>query len=232
MLLREIETSAPPAPAPARRRKPLLRGWSHAVAAVGAIILTVLLGWLGRGDGLRLAALFVFGISTSALYTLSALYHLREPRRPARQRLMRTLDHAGIFIGIAGTYTPFCMLVLQGWQRIALLAAVWLCALAGIALKVAWPGMSRQLSTYLYVSTGWTGMLVLPAFWRALPPPALALLLLGGSLYTLGAAIYAWRWPDPFPRVFGYHEIFHLLVIGGSTVVTVVLLRWVVPGVL
>jgi hemolysin III len=229
VLLREVETDAPLTPAPRPLFKPRLRGWSHAAAAAGALAFTILIGWLSRPDTLRFWVMLVFGISNSALYIVSAVYHLGGPRPLARHRRLRTLDHCGIFVGIAGSYTPFCFLVPSSGLRTALLVGIWLGAMAGIGLKIAQPWMSRGLSTSLYVATGWIGLIVLPSIWAVLPTPAGVLLLCGGLLFTLGAVVYGWRRPDPLPRLFGYHEVFHLLVVGGSATVSVVLLLWVAP---
>lgn len=230
MLQQEIESrKSPDAASPAvlaTQVKPLLRGWSHAIAAVGAVVLTTLLCWRSRGDLPRLLSLLIFGACMTELYTVSAIYHIGSWRMP-RFRLLRLVDHTSIFVAIAGTYTPLCFIVLSGWMRVALLAVVWLLALTGICFKVGMPHMSRWLSTALYVGMGWVAVLALPAFWAVLSPQAVALLALGGLLYTAGAAVFGWKWPDPFPHYFGFHEIFHLFVIGGSAAIALVIWNWV-----
>ena len=130
--------------------------------------------------------------------------------------VMKRLDHSMIFVLIAGTYTPFCLLAASGAWGIAILAVVWSIAGAGIALKMAWPDAPRWLGVSLYVGTGWVALVAASeiADWFALVP--LLLLAGGGILYTVGGVIYALKRPNPFPRVFGYHEVFHLLVIAGS----------------
>lgn len=210
------------------RVKPLLRGWSHAVAAVASLALTATFLARSWSDPPRLLSLLVFGLCMTELYTVSAVFHIGR-WQPPRFRLLQAMDHASIFLAIAGTYTPFCFIVLDGWPRVALLALVWALAVLGISLKIGMSRMSRGLSTGLYVAMGWVAVLALPAFWAALPGAALALLALGGALYTTGAVVFGWRWPDPFPRYFGFHEVFHLLVIAGFAAITLALWGWVLP---
>jgi hemolysin III len=208
--------------------KPLLRGWSHAVAALGAVAITVALCLLSRADPPRLVSMLIFGLSMVELYTVSAVYHIGR-WGAARRRLLRALDHANIFILIAGTYTPLCFNVLNGWVRVALLALIWLLAATGVALAVFAPHMPRWVGTGLYIGMGWVALLALPAFAAALSWAAVATLLLGGVLYTLGGVVYAQRRPDPFPRVFGFHEIFHLFVIAGSVAFICAIWIWALP---
>jgi hemolysin III len=197
-------------PPPPTREKPLLRGVSHEVAAAFAAA-----GWIAlvhAAPGPRAAfAAAVYGLALTAQFGVSALYH--RPRWGDRARLvMRRLDHAAIFLLIAGTYTPFCLLLGDGAGPV-LLAAVWAGALAGIAVSVAWPTAPKWLVASLCVALGWAVLPVLPALRVALGAGGLSLLLAGGVAYTAGAVVYATRRPDPFPRVFGYHEVFHALVI-------------------
>jgi hemolysin III len=223
MLTQERRPQAPLHPA--SLPKPFFRGWLHAAAAVASAVFTLALLRRGAGHWPYALAVGVFGLCATEMYAVSALFHLGRWHAPA-WRVLRTLDHASIFIAIAGTYTPFAVLVLGGWQRPALLATVWLLALAGVGLKVWLPYMSRGLSTSLYLVLGWIAALGLPAIASALPGQALILLVLGGLLYTLGAVVYAWRRPDPLPRVFGYHEVFHALVVAGNLAFALVILRW------
>ena len=216
------------------RSKPLLRGWFHAVAAVGAVVVTIALAWLSRDDPPRLYSMLVFGLSMVELYTVSAIYHIGSwTDRP--RRVLRSLDHSNISLLIAGTYTPLCFNLLDGTFRTFMLLAVWLSALAGMALSVSigLPGVTwevpRPLSTALYIAMGWISLLALPAFLAVLPWPVIGLLLLGGVFYTVGAIIYARKKPNPFPTVLGFHEVFHLFVIAGSVVFTIVIWVWVLP---
>lgn len=210
--------------------KPLLRGWFHAGAAVAAIIVTGILCWLSRSDGPRLLSMLIFGLSMVEMYTVSAIYHIKT-WDPARRRIWRAVDHANIFVLIAGTYTPLCFNVLDGWVRVTLLVTIWVLAILGVgfaifSLKYAAP---RWLNASLYVLMGWVVVLALPAFLAVLPWTAIATLLLGGVFYTIGAIFYALKRPNPWPRVFGYHETFHLLVIAGSVAFVVCVWVWALP---
>ncbi len=198
---------------PPSRVKPLLRGVSHEVAAFFALAAWGLLLAFARGSRGTTAAA-VYGASLFAMFGTSALYH--RPTWSPRPRLwLRRLDHSAIFVLIAGTYTPFCLL-LGGRRGLALLAIAWGGALVGILRAMLWPRAPRPLAVGLYLLLGWLVLPVLPHLYRVAGAGAVALLAAGGLLYTVGALIYATRRPDPFPRVFGYHEIFHLLVIAAA----------------
>ena len=190
--------------------KPLLRGISHEIAAGVA-----LLAWgalvLAARPGLPRAASNVYGASLFTLFLVSAAYH--RPTWKARARLlMRRLDHSAIFLLIAGTYTPFCLLLPRA-SGLPLLAIVWGGAIAGVAQSILWVRAPKPLVAAVYVLLGWVIVPVVPALRAALGGGAILLLFAGGAAYTLGAVVYAARRPDPFPRVFGYHEVFHALVI-------------------
>ncbi len=205
--------------------KPLLRGWSHAVATVASIALTIVLCWLSRGDFPRLLSMLIFGLSMIELYTVSAVYHIINWSK-AKRRVWRAIDHANIFVLIAGTYTPLCFNILTGWVRVTILIVIWLLALSGISLSIFTLKFSRRILTALYISMGWVAVLALPAFLAVLPWIAVATLISGGVLYTIGAVIYARKKPDPFPKVWGYHEIFHLFVIAGSVAFAACVCIW------
>lgn len=208
--------------------KPLLRGWFHAVAAVGSLVLTVLMGWLSWDEWPKLVAMLVFGISMVEMYTVSAIYHIGRWREKSHS-VLRALDHSNIFLLIAGTYTPLGYVMLGGWARIALLVVIWLLAALGVLVSVFFKQSPRGLRASLYVVMGWVAVLAMPAFMAVLPIEAVGLLLLGGLLNTVGAAIYARRKPNPFPRVLGFHELFHLFVIAGSVSFATVVVVWVLP---
>ncbi|MCL4369351.1 MAG: hemolysin III family protein [Chloroflexi bacterium] len=208
--------------------KPLMRGWFHIFAALGSVAATVGLLLRTLDDPLRLLSLLVFGLSTIELYTVSAIYHVGW-WKGRRRTVLRALDHANIFVLIAGTYTPICVNVLSGWLRIALLALIWLLALVGVAGAVFTLRLPRWVSTGLYIVMGWVALIPAPVLIRLLPWEAIGLLVGGGVLYTVGALFYALKRPNPFPRVFGYHEIFHLFVIAGGTAFVVMIWGWVVP---
>jgi hemolysin III len=208
--------------------KPLLRGWSHAAAALAAAITTVALFLLSGDDVARAVSMLIFGLSMIEMYVVSAIYHIGR-WRPETARVLRALDHANIYLLIAGTFTPICFNVLEGRFRTTMLVVIWGIALLGVGLSVFTEHLPRFVTAGLYLGMGWIGVVLLPAFAQLMPWPAVALLLLGGLLYTVGALVYALRRPDPYPLVFGFHEIFHLFVIGGSAAFTVTIWVWVLP---
>jgi len=208
--------------------KPLLRGWSHAVATLASIALTIVLCWLSREDIPRLLSMLIFGLSMIEMYTVSAIYHIIN-WSIAKRRVWRAIDHANIFVLIAGTYTPLCFNILTGWVRVTILIVIWLLALSDISLSIFTLKFSRRILTALYISMGWVAVLALPAFLAVLPWIAVATLISGGALYTIGAVIYARKKPDPFPKVWGYHEIFHLFVIAGSVAFAACVWIWALP---
>src|SRR4029453_5016815 len=188
--------------------KPLLRGWFHAGAAVASVIFTIALVWASAYDPPRMVSMLIFGLSMIELYTVSAIYHIGRGQ-PRVHRVLRSLDHSNIFILIAGTYTPICFNVLTGGARVAMLWAIWLLALAGVVVAVFKLNLPRWVGSLLYVGMGWVAIFVVPPVVEALGWGPVLLLMLGGILYTIGAVIYAMKRPNPFPRVFGFHEIFH-----------------------
>ena len=195
------------------RTRPLLRGVSHEIAAGVALAGLVALVLLAPGPRARAAAL-VYGFSLVALFSVSALYH-RPAWSPRALLWMRRLDHSAIFLLIAGTFTPMCLLLGDAFAR-TMLAVVWAGAGLGILRALLWPRAPRGVATALYLLLGWAAVPLAPAMYRALGPGSMALLAAGGLLYSVGAVIYATRRPDPFPRVFGYHEVFHALVIAAA----------------
>lgn len=212
----------------AARTKPLMRGWFHAAGAVAAVSATIALLVQTSGDVIQLVALGVFGLSMIVLYVVSSLYHIGRWNQ-RQERFLRAFDHANIFVFIAGAYTPFCMLVLNGWVRVAMLVTVWTLAILGVVFSVVSLRLPRWATIFLYIGMGWLSLVLLPQIASALSLAPVLLLLGGGLLYTIGAVIYAMRWPDPIPWLFGYHEIFHLLVVGGTVATTVTIWYWVIP---
>ncbi len=195
--------------------RPALRGVLHLVAAVLAVLGSVWLLLLADSPtGYVGGALF--GASLMLLYGTSASYH-QIPWRPTWRRAVKRLDHAMIFVLIAGTYTPFCLDVRLAWG-IPLLSVVWSLAGAGALLKIAWPDAPRWLSVALYVGLGWIALAGASEVLARYSATPVALLVLGGVLYTVGGIVYALQRPDPWPRVFGYHEVFHSFVVAGSAV--------------
>lgn len=208
--------------------KPLMRGWSHAAASLWAVCLTAALCLRAWGNTPLLISVAIFGLTMIELYSVSAIYHIGT-WRPAAARRLRSLDHANIFLLIAGTYTPLCVNALGGWIRPTLLMVIWALAALGVSLAVIAPDLNRKISASLYIGMGWVAVLALPALAAALHWPALLTLVAGGLLYTLGGLVYGWRWPNPFPRVFGFHEVFHLFVIAGGLAFAAVVWFWVIP---
>jgi hemolysin III len=196
--------------------KPRLRGVSHQYAFYVALAAGAALVVLARGGEARAAAL-VYGLSLAAMFGASALYH-RIDWSPRPRAWLRRLDHSMIYVLVAGTYTPFALLVLApalGWT---VLGVVWGGALAGVVISLAWIDAPRWLTAVLYVALGWVSIVTMPQLWDRAGVLAVALLATGGVLYTVGAVVYARRRPDPVPRVFGYHEVFHVLVIAAAAV--------------
>jgi hemolysin III len=197
------------------RSKPRLRGVSHEWAffislAAGAALV------LSAPSGRAMAVAAIYAGSLSALLGVSALYHRVNWRRPEIRRWMRRLDHSMIFLLIAGTVTPFAVLVLGGALGNALLIAVWAGAAAGIVVEMVWVEAPKSVTVIVYLAVGWIGALGVPAIVIKAGLGAGALIAVGGLLYTAGAVIYARQRPDPNPAVFGYHEIFHALVIAAA----------------
>jgi hemolysin III len=196
--------------------RPALRGILHAVGA--ALSPFALLALLFIADAPRAyVGAAIFGTSLFLLYCSSASYHLAPWSHGAR-RVMKRVDHSMIFILIAGTYTPFCLIVLSSGWGIPMLCVVWVLAAAGVLLKILRPDAPRWLGVGLYIGLGWVGVIAASPIASVLPAFAIEMLLFGGLLYSAGAVVYAMRRPDPFPRIFGYHEIFHAFVLAGSTV--------------
>jgi hemolysin III len=196
---------------PAEPAKPLLRGVLHQAAFTVSLVVGTLL-IVGSDGPRRQAAAAVFAASVAACFGASALYH--RVTWTARLRLwMRRVDHAGIYLLIAGTYTPVGLLVLNGTWRWAVLATVYAGAAAAVALKFVWVDAPKWLAAAVAIALGWVGVVVLPQLATRLDPAAVALLGAGGLAYTAGAIVYARRRPDPLPHVFGYHELFHALTI-------------------
>jgi hemolysin III len=201
-----VESSALTAPP-----RPLLRGVLHQAAfAVSLVVGTLLI--VGADGARRHVAAAVFAASVAACFGASALYH-RVTWTPNLRRWMRRIDHAGIYLLIAGTYTPVCLLVLDGTWRIVVLAIVYSGVAAAVVLKFAWVDAPKWVAAALGLALGWTAVVALPQLATRLNPAAVALLGVGGLAYTAGAIIYARRRPNPMPMVFGYHELFHALTI-------------------
>ncbi len=195
------------------RVKPRLRGVIHEyafpVSVLAGVLLVLLIGQSVAGR----VSLGIYALSLSALLGTSALYHRVDWKRAGVRRWMRRLDHSMIFLLIAGTITPFAVLTLEGPLATAVLIAVWAGAVAGIVVETVWIEAPKWVSSTVYVAVGSLGAIALPAIISRAGIGAGALIALGGGLYVVGAVVYAMQRPDPRPAVFGYHEIFHVLVV-------------------
>jgi hemolysin III len=194
--------------------RPRLRGVSHQYAFFASLLLGAALVVGASGAAERTSAV-VFATALATMFGVSALYH-RITWRPRARLWMRRLDHAAIYLLIAGTYTPFALLALTDVWRWTILPIVWGGALVGIVLKLAWVDAPKWLAVTTGIALGWIGVVALPQLWAHAGLTGVGLLLAGGVLYTGGAIVYARRRPDPVPAVFGYHELFHALVIAAA----------------
>jgi len=210
------------------REQPRLRGVSHAYAVWAAVVTAVALV-LVAPDGLARAAALIYGAGLCALFACSGLYH-RWRGSPRWRPLLRRIDHSTIFVFIAASYTPVALLVLHGTTQVVALAGVWAGALLGVALSVLWIEAPRWLNAATYLALGWVALLALPQLVAGLPLWPLLLLGAGGLLYSLGAVVYATQRPDPWPKVFGYHEVFHVFVILAAAAHVVAMVGWVLPS--
>jgi len=207
--------------------KPRLRGVSHEYAFFVSLLAGAALILAAPSARAALAAT-VYALSLSALFGVSALYHRVTWSVPVR-RWMRRLDHSMIFLLIAGTYTPFGLLALSGTLAVVVLAVVWSGALAGMALNLIWIDAPKWFSAMVYTSLGWVAIVALPQLVSQIGSTATGLLALGGVLYSAGAAVYGLRRPNPVPAVFGYHEVFHALVIAAAAAQYAVIAFYLLP---
>jgi hemolysin III len=208
--------------------KPRWRGVSHEIAAFVFPVLGAVLVFVAHTTAARWAA-FVYTVGVTAMYSASAVYH-RGHWTPSTQRRLRRLDHSMILVGIAATYTPVAVVGLDSRSARILLGVVWPLAAVGIVVQLLWLHAPRWLVAGLYVVIGWTAVAFVPVLWRQLGVVTFALILLGGAVYSLGARVYATRRPDPNPAVFGFHEVFHALVIAAGIIFYVAILRVVVTA--
>jgi hemolysin III len=195
--------------------KPKLRGVSHEWAFFVSLGLGAALVIAAKTPKATLAVA-VYAVSLSALLGTSALYHRVDWKRPGVRRWMRRLDHSMIFFLIAGTYTPFALLVLNGTLADAILVVVWAGAIAGAIVEMVWIEHPKWVAALIYMSLGWVAAIAFPGLWSEMGAAGTLLVAVGGILYTAGAVVYATQRPNPSPRVFGYHEVFHALVIAAA----------------
>ena len=214
------------AAAPGARVKPKLRGVFHeagfyAALVAGAVAITTADPGKGR------AAAAIFASCVAACFGASALYH-RPTWSPRVRGWLARVDHAGVYLLIAGSYAPFGLLVLSTGWAVPILAVVWTGALVAIVVKLVWLQAPKWLSAAIGLTLGWIGAVAFSQLLK-LPPAALALIVVAGLLYTAGAVVYALRRPDPFPRVFGYHELFHVLTVAATACEYLAVALFVLP---
>lgn len=208
--------------------RPRLRGVSHQWAffvSIGTGVALVLAAPTPKAT----VAAAIYGASVAALFGSSAIYHRVRWASAAARQWMRRIDHSMIFVLIAGTYTPFLLLSLGGTLGTAGLALIWGLALGGIVMQLVWVDAPRPVTAAVYIGLGWVAVIGMPVLAPAVGLAAIALVGAGGLLYTAGAVIYARRRPDPAPAVFGYHEIFHLLVIAAAALQFAAIAFYVIP---
>ncbi|WP_117668039.1 hemolysin III family protein [Micromonospora sp. MW-13] len=205
-----MTTSAPLRLKPVDIGKPRMRGWLHTYAFFVALVCGIVLCSIAasRPGWAPLVSCLVYSLTVCGLFGTSALYHRRVWSERGYQ-IMRRMDHSMIFVFIAGTYTPFCVLLLDVRHATTMLALVWGGALGGVAVKLIWPHAPRWVSAPLYLALGWVAVAMLPQILRSGGMTALVLLAVGGAIYSVGAVFYALRRPNPWPTVFGHHEFFH-----------------------
>ncbi len=207
---------------------PRLRGVSHAWAFWFALAAAAVLVVLAPSSKARVSAL-VYGTGLCALFAGSGLYH-RWRWDPRWRPLLRRIDHSTIFLFIAASYVPVALLVLDGTVRVVVLVCAAAGAIGGIVLTVAWIDAPRGVTAGIYVALGWTAIIALPQLVDRLEAAPLVLLAAGGVLYTVGAVVYVTRRPDPWPRTFGFHEVFHVFVIAAALCHFVAMAGWVIPS--
>jgi hemolysin III len=207
---------------------PRLRGLLHAHAAWIAGAASIALVALAPNATARVAAV-IYGAGLIALFSASALYH-RWPGDSRWKPWLRRLDHSTIFVFIAASYTPVGLLVLDGAQQTVVLVSAWAGAAAGVILSLAWITAPRWLQAVCYLSLGWVAIIAFPELADRVGIAPFVLLAVGGGLYSVGAAVYAIQRPNLWPRTYGFHEVFHTLVIAAALVHFIAMAGWVVPS--
>jgi len=209
--------------------KPRLRGVSHQWAFYVSVVIGALLVLFAPDGEARLAAA-IYAVSVAGLFGASALYHRVNWASLGTRRWMRRLDHSMIFVLIAGTYTPFALLVMHGALAQTILIVVWAGALGGIVLNLFWVRAPKGVTAAVYVALGWVAAAAMPQMAREIGVAGVGLVALGGVLYTVGAVIYALHRPNPVPGVFGYHEVFHALVVAAAAAHFAAVAAYALPG--
>ena len=208
--------------------RPLLRGVTHEYAFYVSVIVGVGLV-VGARTPVATVAATIFAATVACMFGASALYH-RVRWTPSTRRWMRRIDHAGIFLVIGGSYTPYTLMVLSGPVQVVVLALVWSGVAAAIVLRFVWVTAPGWVAAGIGLGLGWVSLIAFPQLVARVSPAGIALLAAGGVLYTAGALVYALRRPDPAPRVFGYHEVFHALVVVAVACQYASIALYVLPG--
>ena len=206
-----------------------IRGFLHGTAAIAAAVGLVLLIDRAWGRAGAVIGAIVFGGALLVMFTISSLYHSVPWEERWKIRLQR-IDHSMIFLVVAGTFTPIAIASLEGSALVLSLSVMWGIAITGILLKVLMPEIRTHLSVTLQMIMGWSALIWVPWIWRELGPGAIALIAIGGICYTVGTVIYATRRPRLFPRTFSHHELFHVLVIAGSSFHFFAVLLYAIPA--
>ncbi len=204
---------------------------THMVGVIAAIPITVMLIYLAVKNATiwHVVSFSIFGAALFLLYSASTIYHML-PISEKATRILRRIDHMMIFVLIAGTYTPVCLVPLRGVWGYTILSLVWGVALFGIILKAVWIDAPRGLTASIYVGMGWLIIVAFVPLVNSIPLAGIIMLVLGGVTYSLGAAIYAFKWPKFNFKWFGFHEVFHLFVLGGSAFHIIFMFRYVMPA--
>ena len=212
-----------------RRLREPVNGITHLVAAVVAFVGLFALVYLAKENVARLASLGIYGSTLVLMFSASAIYHLINAG-PRLTVLLRKLDHSAIYLLIAGTYTPICLYYFTGFWRFGFPGVIWSLALIGIAVKLVVVSAPRWLTASVYLLMGWLSVAAIGEILSTMPPGALIWLFLGGVFFTAGAVIYILRKPDPFPGVFGFHEVWHIFVILGAFSHFALMLAYIAPA--
>ena len=212
-----------------RRLREPVNGITHLVAAVVAFVGLFALVYLAKENVARLASLGIYGSTLVLMFSASAIYHLINAG-PRLTVLLRKLDHSAIYLLIAGTYTPICLYYFTGFWRFGFPGVIWSLALIGIAVKLVVVSAPRWLTASVYLLMGWLSVAAIGEILSTMPPGALIWLFLGGVFFTAGAVIYILKKPDPFPGVFGFHEVWHIFVILGAFSHFALMLAYIAPA--
>lgn len=207
--------------------KPLLRGWAHLVSFPVWLLIGIALVSMANVGTTGRVLLAIYVVGTGTMFGVSAMYH-RGRWQPAAKLLMQKFDRSAIFLAIAGGYTPIAFVCLDGWVRVAVLATAWGGAVAGIVLHWV-PNVHRVVKGASYMVVSWAALLVFPQLAHGLGGVGFGLVLAGGACYTLGAISLATRWPNPWPKVFGFHEVFHAFTVVAAALQFAAVTSAVVP---